>query len=297
MQGRAADVEPTRRLTAQPVTAAVCEHAEGPVWDARDGVLRFVDMVRGDVMTLTPGGELTRTHVADVVAALRPRRNGGWVLALGRALAVTDPGSWTPRRIAEVVADPAIRFNDGGCDAAGGFLCGTMAYDQSSGAGTLYRLAPDGSVAVVLEGLTISNGFCLDRSGELAYFVDTPTGRVDVLDVGPDGRTLACRRPFVTIEAGAGWPDGLTVDGEGGVWVALYGGGAVRRYLPDGRLDTIVEVATREVTACAFGGPELRDLYITTSQERRRPPDDPLAGALFHVVPGPPGLPPRPYSG
>ena len=101
-----------------------------------------------------------------------------------------------------------------------------------------------------------------------------------------DGSTLARRRPFVTIEAGAGWPDGLTVDAEGGVWVALYGGGAVRRYLPDGRLDTVVEVATREVTACAFGGPELRDLYITTSQERRRPPDDPYGGG---PVPGRPG--------
>lgn len=297
MEGRATDVEPTRRLTAQPVTDAVCEHAEGPVWDARDGVLRFVDMLRGDVMTLATGGELTRTHVADVVAALRPRRDGGWVLALERAFAVTDRGSWAPRHVAGVVADPAIRFNDGGCDAAGGFLCGTMAYDQTPGVGTLYRLAPDGSVAVVLEGLTISNGFCLDPSGTIAYFIDTPTGRVDVLDVSADGSTLARRRPFVTIEAGAGWPDGLTVDAEGGVWVALYGGGAVRRYLPDGRLDAVVEVATPEVTACAFGGPALRDLYITTSQERRRPPDDSLAGAVFHVVPGPAGLTARPYWG
>ena len=285
------------RLTASPLTDGVCEHAEGPVWDVRDGVLRYVDMLRGDVMTYTPSGDLARFHVADVVAALRPRRDGGWVLALEREFAITEPGAWAPTTIASVIGDHRIQFNDGGCDAAGGFLCGTMAYDKTAGAAELFRLAPDGSVARVLGDVTISNGFCLDPTGSLAYYVDTPTARIDVFDVGADGSTLASRRPFVTIEPGAGFPDGLTVDGNGGVWVALFGGSAVRGYGPDGRLHTIVDVATRDVTACAFGGPEMRDLYITTTQERVGPPDAPLAGALFHAVPGPAGLPPRTFAG
>jgi sugar lactone lactonase YvrE len=289
--------DPEHRLTARAVTAGVCEHGEGPVWDVRDGVLRYVDMPRGDVMTYGPGGALARTHVADFVAALRPRRDGGWVLALERDFAVTEPGTWVPRTIASVIGDRGIRFNDGGCDAAGGFFCGTMAFDKTPGTAELFRLAPDGSVARVLGDVTISNGFCLDPTGTLAYYVDTPTARIDVFDVGADGSTLSNRRPFVTIEPGAGFPDGLTVDADGGVWVALFGGWAVRGYRTDGRLATIVEVATPDVTACAFGGPEMRDLYITTTQERFRPPDDPLAGALFHVVPGPAGLPPRAYAG
>jgi sugar lactone lactonase YvrE len=254
-------------------------------------------MLRGDVMTYRPGGALERTHVADVVAALRPRRDGGWVLALEHEFAVTEPGSWVPRTIASVIGDPGIRFNDGGCDAAGNFLCGTMAYAKTPGAAELFRLAPDGSVVRVLDDLTISNGFCLDPTGSRAYYVDTPTARIDVFDVGADGSTLSGRRPFVEIEPGAGFPDGLTVDANGGVWVALFGGSAVRGFAPDGRLETIVEVGTPDVTACAFGGPELRDLFITTTQERVRPPDEALAGALFHAVPGPVGLPPRPYAG
>lgn len=288
---------PEHRLAATAVTDGICKHAEGPVWDARDGVLRYVDMLRGDVMTYRPDGAPERTHVADVVAALRPRRDGGWVLALERDFAVTEPGAWIPRTIAPVIGDPGIRFNDGGCDAAGGFLCGTMAYDKTPGAAELFRLAPDGSVARVLDGVTISNGFCLDPSGSLAYYIDTPTARIDVFDVGTDGFTLSGRRPFVTIEPGAGFPDGLTVDAEGGVWVALFGGWAVRGYGRDGRLRTVIEVGTPDVTACTFGGPAWRDLYITTTQERVRPPDDPLAGALFHAVPGAVGLPPRPYAG
>lgn len=254
-------------------------------------------MLRGDVMTYGPGEDLERTHVADVVAALRPRRDGGWVLALEHDFAVTEAGSWVPLTIASVIGDPGVRFNDGGCDAAGGFFCGTMAYAKTPGTAELFRLGPDGSVARVLGDLTISNGFCLDPTGSLAYYVDTPTARIDVFDVGADGWTLSGRRPFVAIEPGAGFPDGLTVDADGGVWVALFGGGAVRGYRPDGRLETVVEVATADVTACAFGGPALRDLFITTTQERVRPPEAPLAGALFHAVPGPAGLPPRSFAG
>jgi sugar lactone lactonase YvrE len=292
-----------RQLTASLRTADRCQHAEGPVWDVRAGVLRFVDMLAGDVVAFDPrraaarDTKLDRIHVGTVAAALRPRRAGGWVLALEHGFATTEPGDWTPRPVADVITDPAIRFNDGGCDAAGGFLCGSMAYSQVSGAGALYRLAPDGTVTRVLDDVTISNGFCLDPDGRRAYYVDTPTRRIDVFDVGADGATLAGRRPFVTLEPDAGLPDGLTVDTVGGVWVALYGGASVRRYLPDGQLDTIVEVPTPHVTACTFGGDDLRELFITTSREGIEPGTDTLAGALFSVDPGVAGLPPLAYAG
>ena len=205
---------------------------------------------------------------------------------------------WTLRPVAEAFDDPTIRMNEGGCDLAGGFLCGSMAYAKTTGDATLYRLDPDGTVEVVLEGSTISNGFGLDPSGTLAYYIDTPTHRVDVFDVGADGRTLTGRRPFVTIEDGrrrAGRP-GRRCGGRrvGRAVRRLGGASAIAR---TARLDTIIHVPTRKVTACAFAGEDLGDLFITTSQEDLEPRDGPLAGTLFAVRPGVVGLLPLPFRG
>jgi sugar lactone lactonase YvrE len=185
-------------------------------------------------------------------------------------------------------------MNEGGCDPEGRFLCGSMAYDQTLGAGSVHRLDPDGTVHRVLEGVTISNGVEWSPDGSLAYYNDTPTHRISVFDW--DGEAgLTGRRTFVDL--GDGYPDGLTVDAEGGVWTALYDGGAVRRYAPDGTLDLVVEVPTPKVTACTFGGPGLDELFITTSWEGLGPDDEPLAGSLFRVVPGVTGRPVREFAG
>jgi sugar lactone lactonase YvrE len=148
----------------------------------------------------------------------------------------------------------------------------------------------------VLDGVTISNGLDWSPDGSLAYYNDTATHRVDVFDHDRDAG-LTGRRPFVRLPDD-GNPDGLTVDAEGGVWVALYGGGAVHRYGADGRLDAVVEVPTAKVTACTLGGgPALDQLFITTSREGLGPDDDPLAGALFRADAGVAGLPVREFAG
>jgi len=187
-------------------------------------------------------------------------------------------------------------MNEGGCDPDGRFYCGSMAYDQRPGAGALYRLDPDGSVRVVLGSVTISNGLEWSPDGSRAYYNDTPTHRIDVFDY--DGESgLTGRRPFAEVPVQAGGPDGLTVDVEGGVWVALYGGGAVRRYTPEGMLDGVIEVPAKQVTACTFGGSDLDQLYITTSREELKPGEDPLAGSLFRAAVGVAGLPVREFAG
>jgi sugar lactone lactonase YvrE len=186
-------------------------------------------------------------------------------------------------------------MNEGGCDPDGRFWCGSMAYDQAPGRGALYRLDPDGAVRRILDGVTISNGLDWSPDGSLAYYDDTATHRVDVFDY--DRVTgLTARRPFVRLPDD-GNPDGLTVDAEGGVWVALFGGGAVHRYTPAGALDVVVEVPTAQVTACTFGGPRLDELFVTTSREGMAADDDPLAGALFRAEVGVPGLPVREFAG
>lgn len=274
-------------MRAQPVTDPIAHHGEGPVWSPSWGGLRWVDMHAGDVLTLDGG----RRHVGAVAAALRPRAGGGAVIAVERGFLLEAPDG-SLRALPEVWASPDVRFNEGGCDPDGRFYCGSMAYDQARGAARLHRLAADLSVSVVLEGVTVSNGLDWSPDGGLAYYVDTETGRIDVFDY--DGE-LRGRRTFAEVDAGH--PDGLTVDAEGGVWVALYDGGAVRRYAPDGTLDAVIEVAARKVTACTFGGDGLDELFITTSREGLGPGEDPLAGSLFHAVPGVRGRPVRPFAG
>jgi sugar lactone lactonase YvrE len=284
-------------VQAEQLTGPVAHHAEGPVWsrqwvDQRWHGLRWVDMLAGDVRTHGEDGAVGRRHVGTVVAALRPRRGGGAVLALERGFALEDADG-TLTALDPVWTDQGVRMNEGGCDPDGRFWCGSMAYDQRPGAAALYRLDPDGSVRRVLDGVTISNGLEWSPDGSRAYYADTATHRVDVFDYDPD-TGLTGRRPFVTFPDD-GNPDGLTVDADGGVWVALYGGGAVHRYDPDGRPAAVIEIPTPHVTACTFGGPRLDRLFVTTSAEGLD--DDPVAGSLFCVDAGVHGRPVREFGG
>jgi sugar lactone lactonase YvrE len=184
-------------------------------------------------------------------------------------------------------------MNEGACDPDGRFYCGSMAYDKRPGTSALYRLDPDGSVRVVLEGVTVSNGLDWSPDGSLAYYNDTDTHRTDVFDYDMDSG-LSGRRLFVEIP---GRPDGLTVDAEAGVWVALSDGGQVRRYTAEGVLDAVIELPVTKVTACAFGGSQLDQLFITTSREGLAASSEPQAGSLFRAVPGVTGLPVRDFAG
>jgi sugar lactone lactonase YvrE len=278
-------------MRAEQVTDPVAHHAEGPVWSDRWGGLRWVDMLAGDVLSLAADGTVARRHVGDVAAALRPRSGGGAVIAVERGFALEGAdGTLTP--LEPVWSDPGVRMNEGGCDPDGRFWCGSMAYDQRPGAAALYRLDPDGQVHRVLEGVTISNGLDWSPDGSLAYYDDTATHRVDVFDY--DRETgLTARRPFVRLPDDRN-PDGLTVDAEGGVWVALWGGSAVQRHSAEGAVDERIDLPVTNVTSCCFGDSDLGTLYVTTA---RRGAHEPLAGALFACRPGVTGLPATPFAG
>jgi sugar lactone lactonase YvrE len=282
-------------MRADQVTEPVAYHGEGPVWSERWGGLRWVDMFAGDVLGLRPDGTVTREHLSELVAALRPRRDGGAVLGVERGFALQDPDG-TVEALPELWDDRHVRMNEGACDPDGRFYCGSMAYDKQPGAGALYRLDPDGSVTVVLEGVTVSNGLDWSPDGSRVYYNDTDTYRTDVFDYDAESG-LTARRPLMVMPADVGRPDGLTVDSDGGVWVAINRGSAVHRYTPEGDLDAVVEVPARKVTACTFGGAGLDELFITTSREDLEPGEDPLAGSVFRVEPGVRGLPVRDFAG
>jgi sugar lactone lactonase YvrE len=203
--------------------------------------------------------------------------------------------------IASVEADRRDeRMNDGKCDRAGRFWAGTMALDERAGAGALYRLDVDRRVSMVLSGVTVSNGLDWTDDGRVMYFIDSPLQTVDVCDVDPESGAISNRRPFVRIPPAQGTPDGLTVDAEGGVWVALWGGGAIHRYRSDGSLDAVIRMPTTHPTSCTFGGADLGDLYITTAAIRLSPLErsqQPGAGGLFRVRPGISGRPAQRYRG
>lgn len=221
------------------------------------------------------------------------------MLAAARGFAYTDENLSGIELLPDLWNAPDVRMNDGGCDPHGRFLAGSMAYDARPGGGGLFRLHPSGTVEQVLDEVTISNGIDWSPDGSLAYYVDTPTQRIDVFD--DDGVGLRNRRPLVQIPAEAGSPDGITVDADGGVWVALWGGAAVHRYDSSGVLSAIVEVPATHVTACTFGGPDLDHLYVTTSRSgdrSRHPRARHDAEGALHVaeVSGLRGLPPRVFG-
>jgi sugar lactone lactonase YvrE len=279
-------------MKPEQITASVTYHGEGPVWSEIWGGLRWVDMLAGDVLSLADDGTIGRQHVGEVAAAVRPRRGGGAVIGVERGFALQEADG-TLTTLPELWSDTNMRMNEGACDPAGRFYCGSMAYDKTPGAAALYRLDADGSVSVALEGVTVSNGLDWSPDGTRAYYNDTDTHRVDVFDYGRDSG-LSGRRAFVVVD---GRPDGLTVDAEGGVWTALSDSGVVHRYTPEGHLDAVVELPVTKVTACTFGGAQLDELFITTSCEGLDPGDEPQAGSLFRVVPGVRGRPTLEFDG
>ncbi|MBJ6616747.1 SMP-30/gluconolactonase/LRE family protein [Streptomyces coelicolor] len=261
---------------------AEAELGEGATWDPATGRLLWIDILNSRVHTYDPAtGRRTVRRTGQHVGAVKPRAGGGLVLNLRDGVGLLDPDDtfrWLHR---EPVA--GRRGNDAAVAPDGSLLAGTMRYDEAPGGGTLSRVTGDGTATVLLDDVTVSNGTGWSPDGRLMYYIDTPTRRVDVFDFGGDG-TIAGRRPLAEIEAGAGFPDGLTVDADGCVWVALWDGGAVRRYTPSGELDRVIELPVPRVTCCAFGGPGLTDLYVTTARVGLTAPH-PLAGSLL-VVPG-----------
>lgn len=273
---------------AERATDSLTHHGEGAVWFAGWGGLKFVDMLAGDVLSLDQAsGTVSRQHVGSpVAAALRPRTGGGFVVATEREFALWGPEGreW---RSAPLWSEN-IRFNEGSCDPQGRFLCGSMGWDSAAGVAAMWRLNLDGSTERLFGDLTTSNGLGFTGDGTRAFYIDTPTRRVDRFDV-VDGE-LTGRRQFVPVPEGGGVPDGLTVDAEGGIWVAMNGGSAVHHYDATGQLADVIEVGASQVTSCTLGGPTLNTLFITTSREHLEPDEEPAAGSLYVAEVGVAGL-------
>ncbi|WP_405908849.1 MULTISPECIES: SMP-30/gluconolactonase/LRE family protein [unclassified Streptomyces] len=276
------------------VEVAVREHAtlgEGPTWDTAAQRLIWVDILGSRIHTYDPvTGRRTVMVTEQHVGAAKPRTDGGLVVNLRDGVGIYDFTGfrWLHRDVV-----PGRRGNDAAVAPDGSLWTGTMRYDEAPGGGTLSRIAPDGTAATVLDDVAVSNGTGWSPDGRLMYYIDSPTRSIDVFDVDADQLPVN-RRQLASVDEG--FPDGLTVDADGCVWVALWDGGAVRRYTPDGQLDRVIELPVLRPTACAFGGADLTDLYITTARTGLEAPH-PMSGSVL-VVPGAgKGLPQPAFAG
>ena len=279
-------------LEPEKVDVPAAELGEGPCWDGESQSLYWVDITAERVHRLSAAGVHSSWHVGAPAGAVVPRAGGGLVVAAGNGFITLDPLTGAVGELAIAPGQPGTRMNDGKCDRAGRFFAGSMSEDESPGRGSFYKLDTDRSVSEIFTGIGISNGLGWSPDDRLMYYTDSLDYRVDVLDYDVAGGALGARRPFATLGSGDVMPDGLAVDAEGGVWVAVWGGSIVQRYDAGGRLTGVVRLPAANVTSCTFGGPALDRLYITTAAGPGR-----LAGALFTCAAGVAGLPSYPYRG
>ena len=290
------------RPIARPGTTEQTLLGEGARWDARRDELLRVDIVAGQVFrdrVIDDGSlELIRAYTLEgTVGAIAPiEGDDGWLLAAGRGFAhLTLDGD--VRILAEVVPDDS-RMNDGICDAHGRFWAGSLAHDHRDGAGALWRLDRDGSITKVLDGLTIPNGIGWSLDRRTMYFIDSGPRLIRAFDFDEIAGSISNGRVLVAVDASVGSPDGLAIDAGGDLWVAVYAGGRVQRYAPDGTLKEEHVVPAAQTTSCAFAGPGLHRLYVTTATEDWSDDQrlaEPTAGLVYHLDTNATGRPADPF--
>jgi sugar lactone lactonase YvrE len=282
------------------VLDATADLGEGPSWDRAAGRLIWVDITAGFIHRFDPTtGRDESFDVGQPVGAAVPTDTGRLALAVRDGFAFLDLETGRVEPIAEVeAAIPDTMMNDGKCDPAGRFWAGTKDVQGRRPLGSLYRLGADLEPVRIVTGVTISNGLAWSPDRRTMDYIDSTTYGIDAFDFDLDTGDLSNRRRVVDVPGDWGLPDGMTVDEEGLLWVAFWGGRAVRRIAPDGRVAALVELPVSQLTSCAFGGDDLADLYVTSARDGLTPQqldEQPLAGGLFRLSSGVRGLPEQPF--
>jgi len=265
---------------------------EGPNWDADNQLLLWVNIQHNELHIFDPNtGKNQTINVGQQIGAAVRCKSGGLMLALQHGFSHLDTATEALTPVHDPEADcPANRFNDGKCDPAGRFWAGTMPLSGHSPTGSLYCMDTDRTVRRVLDKVTVSNGLAWSSDMAAMYYIDTPTREVAAFDYNPETGAISNRRVAVSIPEESGYPDGMTIDAEGMLWIALWEGSAVSRWDPrTGRHLESIEIPASLVTSCTFGGPDLDELYITTARrelEEKALARQPTAGGLFRAKPG-----------
>lgn len=273
---------------------------EGPVWVARETALYWLDIKGHKIFRIDDGGELSEWPTPIRICSLAPRRNGGFIGGTEGGIAIIDP----PARRFDIVTDPerqlpGNRFNDGKVDRRGRFWAGTMDDAERETTGTLYCVDPDLSCAAIDAGYKVTNGPAFSPSGAVMYHNDSARQVTYAFDMDSAGQP-SNRRTFIQFGPGDGYPDGMTVDSEGCLWIAFWDGWCIRRFSPAGEWLQTIKMPVKRPTSCAFGGRDLDRLYISSASiglEESDLPMQPNAGGLFMVLPGVQGIADIPFAG
>jgi sugar lactone lactonase YvrE len=290
------------------VLDAHADLGEGPAWDDHPGCLYWVDIHAGHLHIFDPSDKSDfQFNVGEPLGCLAPTRSGGVILGLRSGFALLPsplskfeesgegPGEGLRPLLNPEPHLPDNRFNDGKCDPAGRFLAGSMDDSELEASGSLYSLSPDGSVKTLLTGCRISNGLTWSPDYLTFYYIDTPTRTVMAYDYNLAAGEIAAPRQAVSVPPKMGWPDGMTSDSEGMLWVAMWGGAQLTRWDPaTGRLLANLSMPAFNVSSCAFGGPDLTDLYVTSARKgmnAKQLAKYPLSGGLFRIRTSIQGMP------
>jgi sugar lactone lactonase YvrE len=275
------------------------ELGEGPVWDHRSGHLVWVDIYGMKVHRYDAMHGVDQTISLDQqVGAAVPDARGDLILALEHGFHRYETASGELVRLCDPESDkPGNRFNDGKCDGAGRFWAGTMDRREEQPLGALYCLEPDGSVRKALDGIKVSNGLEWSLDHTVLYYIDSPTKRVLAYDFQLDSGELSNPRIVVKFPEAEGFPDGMTIDEEGMLWIAHWDGWQVSRWNPDsGDKIASIPMPVARPTSCVFGGDDYEVLYITSARtgfDAEQLAKQPHAGAVFSCMPGVRGKPSR----
>lgn len=266
--------------------------AEGSIWHPTEQKLYWIDIEHGELHRYDPEKDYDEMlKLPQRIGTVVPIRSGGMLGGLEDQIAKIDMDSGSIEKLVDLEKDrPGTRCNDGKCDPAGRFWVGTMGLNAEEHAGALYRIDGDGQVDKILDQLTIPNGLIWLHDHKTFYHIDSPEGNVKAYDYDIDSGSISNPRTVINIPDEWGLPDGMTIDEEGMLWIAVFGGSMVGRWNPeDGQLIQKVTLPVPDITSCAFGGPELDILYITTAQhelDEEEKKKFPQSGGIFKAKPG-----------
>ncbi len=270
---------------------------EGPAWDAKTQTLYWVDVLEKKIYA----GSKLFLQLDDYVSCLAPRKDGGLVIAQRFGFWTFEPDSNRLFTLASPKGEPSNnRFNDGKCDPRGRFVAGTMDHNEQETSGSLYSLSPEGRIKKLLKDLRISNGIGWSADCKTMYFIDTPTREVKAFDYDIETGQIANGRMLIHFEDTFGWPDGMTTDTAGNLWIAMWGGARVTQWDSKGKLMEQFGVPALNVTSCAFGGPGMNELFITTARsgmDTAAMKKYPQAGGVFRMETNVEGMPTFEFGG
>ncbi|MFK8024208.1 MAG: SMP-30/gluconolactonase/LRE family protein [Ilumatobacter sp.] len=266
-------------MDIERIDGPIAELGEGPLWDHRRQCLWWVDIVASTLHRYDPASGVTDSVMCSepFLSMVVPSADGGLVVATEEGIGSIDPSTGIVTRLGDASPGSGLRMNDGNVGPDGRLWVGSMHHDFIEGAASLFVVGADGRAATVLDDVTCSNGIGWSPDGSTMFYVDTFTTHLDAFDIDASTGAVSNRRAVVEFDPSCGGPDGIAVDADGAVWVALWDGAAVHRYLPDGTLDRVVEMPVSRPTCPEFGGVDLDVLYVTAAA------DDAAPGGLFRI--------------